>query len=543
MKPTVQTLLDRADLALGLLTPADALAPGALETPVVWAHTSDLPDPTPFLDAGHVLLTTGTQFGDVSSGADASAATSDDDAFADAYVRRLREAGVAALGFGTEVIRAGTPDALVAACIAQGLPLFEVPYRVPFIAIARLVADLLAEDAYARQAWALAAQRAISLAALRPDGLSATLTELSHRLGTWVGLIDATGSLDREAPLGGLAQPALGEVVGEARSMLRRGQRASRTLLAAESTGTPQHLTLQTLGGGGGLRGVLAIGDSPELDQAGREVVTSVIALAGLALEQNRDLDRARGHLRSGLLRSILAGDTALAERVAAEMWGELPHPPVRVMVTDAPLAHVDRLTELLELRVEERDGRLFFGRDDEQFVLVVEQHDAGLAEELATEFELPVGVSDPVGSAGAGAAGAGAASAKAASGGDVALAHEQAMRALERARETGAGVSYFEEISRQGVLAFLARTDARAVALATLAPLTEHDAANGTTLVTTTRTWLEHGGQFDATAQALGVHRHTVRSRIALAERLLGRDLSGFHARADLWAALLAVG
>ena len=265
--------------------------------------------------------------------------------------------------------------------------------------------------------------------------------------------------------------------------MLRRGQRASRTMLAAESTGTPQRLTLQTLGGGGALRGVLAIGDSPELDQAGREVVTAVIALAGLALEQNRDLDRARGHLRSGLLRSILAGDTALAERVAAEMWGELPHAPVRVMVTDAPLAHVDRLTELLELRVEERDGRLFFGRDDEQFVLVVEEADAALADELATEFELPVGVSDPVGG-GAGTAGA-AAPAHGASGG-IALAHEQAMRALERARETGAGVSYFEEISRQGVLAFLARTDARAVALATLAPLTEHDAANGTSLVTT---------------------------------------------------------
>ena len=98
--------------------------------------------------------------------------------FADEYVRRLRDTGVAALGFGTEVIRAGTPDALVDACARQGLPLFEVPYRVPFIAIARLVADLLAEDAYARQAWALAAQRAISLAALRPDGLSATLAEL-----------------------------------------------------------------------------------------------------------------------------------------------------------------------------------------------------------------------------------------------------------------------------------------------------------------------------------------------------------------------------
>ncbi|MFB9311339.1 PucR family transcriptional regulator [Agromyces hippuratus] len=196
----------------------------------------------------------------------------------------------------------------------------------------------------------------------------------------------------------------------------------------------------------------------------------------------------------------------------------------MRIAVTDAPLTAVDRLTELLELRVEERGGRLFFGRDDEQFVLVLEEADSGLADELAAEFDLPVGLSDPVGTGG------------------IALAHEQALRAVERARESGSGVVHFDEISRQGVLAFLARTDARAVALATLAPLTEHDAESGTALLTTTRTWLEHGGQFDATAQALGVHRHTVRSRIALAERLLGRDLSGFHARADLWAALLAV-
>ncbi|RXZ72610.1 PucR family transcriptional regulator [Agromyces albus] len=514
MQPTVQTLLDRPELALTLLTPADRLAAGALAAPVTWAHSSDLADPTPFLDAGHVLLTTGTQFE-----ADAGAT------FADAYVERLRKKGIAALGFGTEVIRAGTPEALVAACDAQGLPLFEVPYPTPFIAIVRTVADLLAEDAYARHTWALAAQRAISLAALRPDGLSATLAELSNRIGAWVGLIDATGALDREAPSGALGQPALGEVVGEARSMLRRGQRASRTLVAGESTGDQHRMTLQTLGGGGALRGVLAIGDSAELDQAGREVVTSVIALAGLALEQNRDLDRARGHLRSGLLRGILAGDTALAERVAAEMWGPLPAAPLRIAVTDAPAEHVDRLIELLELRVDERRGRLFFGRDEDRVVLVLEAGDAAIADELAAEFELPVGVSDPVAADG------------------IARAHEQAMRALERARESGSGVVAFDEISRQGVLAFLARTDARAVALATLAPLAEHDAANGTDLVATTRAWLEHGGQFDATARRLGVHRHTVRSRIALAERLLGRDLSGFHARADLWAALLAVG
>ncbi|GAA1825680.1 PucR family transcriptional regulator [Agromyces salentinus] len=535
MKPTVQTLLDRDELGLRLLTSPLARDGAALAAPVVWAHSSDLADPTPFLDAGHVLLTTGTQFDGDEAGGDAAG-------FARAYVQRLGDRGVAALGFGTEVIRDGTPTALVEACAELGLPLFEVPYRVPFIAIAKLVADLLAEDAYARQAWALSAQRAISRAALRPDGLSATLGELSQRLDTWVGLVDATGALDREAPIGGLAQPALGEVVGEARSMLRRGQRAGRTLLAGDSVGEAQQVTLQTLGSGGALRGVLAIGDSPELDQAGREVVTSVIALAGLALEQNRNLDRARGHLRTGLLRSLLSGDTALADGVATEMWGPLPSAPVRVAVADAPALAFDRMTELLELRVDERGGRLFFARDEDRVVLVLEAADGEIADELSSEFEVPVGLSDAVGLEA------------------LALAHEQGLRALERARESGAReagtrgagqggagaarprVVAFDEISRQGVLAFLARTDARAVAIATLAPLVEHDAASGTSLVETVRTWLEHGGQFDATAQRLGVHRHTIRSRIALAERLLDRDLSGFHARADLWAALLAV-
>ncbi|MRG59541.1 PucR family transcriptional regulator [Agromyces sp. CFH 90414] len=518
MQPTVRSMLALDDLALELVVDATALPDGALDVAVGWAHSSDLDDPTPFLDRGHVLLTTGTQFGP-----DAGA---DDPAGFDAYVARLREAGVAALGFGTEVIRDGTPALLVEACARHGIPLFEVPYRVPFIRVARTVADLNAADANARQAWALQAQRAISLAALRPDGLGATIAELSNRLDAWIGLIDAAGALDREAPAGGLDQPALGEVVGEARSLLRRGQRASRVIDAGASVGRPHRVTLQTLGAGGALRGVLAIGDSAQLDAAGREVVTAVIALAGLALEQNRDLDRARGHLRSGLLRSILAGEVDLAAGVAGEMWGALPSPPLRVAVVDAPAEHADRLAEFLELRVDERDGHLFFGRDGDTVVLLLEDADASLPDELADEFDAAVGVSDAIGSL----------------RGHVASAHEQALRAVERAREQGSVVVAFEEISRQGVLAFLARTDARAVARATLAPLADHDAANGTALVETVRTWLEHGGQFDATAQQLGVHRHTVRSRIALAERLLGRDLSGFHARADLWAALLAV-
>ena len=47
------------------------------------------------------------------------------------YVARLVAHGIAGLGFGTEVVRDGTPDALIEACERHGLPLFEVPYRTP----------------------------------------------------------------------------------------------------------------------------------------------------------------------------------------------------------------------------------------------------------------------------------------------------------------------------------------------------------------------------------------------------------------------------
>jgi len=133
-----------------------------LDRPIRWIHSSDLADPTPFLSEGLALLTTGTQFLDT-----------DDATTYDEYVARLSARGVVALGFGTEVVREGIPRGLGAACQRHGMPLVEVPYRTPFIAVARANAEAVAAQTYARRSWSLAAQRAISLAALRPDGLGA----------------------------------------------------------------------------------------------------------------------------------------------------------------------------------------------------------------------------------------------------------------------------------------------------------------------------------------------------------------------------------
>ena len=508
--PTVRRLLAQPGLQLRLLTAEPQLPAHALDQPVEWVHGSDLADPTPFLSASQVLLTTGTQFADPMT-----------DAYYRDYVRRLTARGIACLGFGTEVVRAGTPEALVAACLAEGLPLIEVPYDTPFIAVARAAGDLVAELRYARNTWALDAQRAISHAALRPDGLSNILSELSRQLGHWVALFDASGTLDRVFPRdafsGSASSTALPQVQAEAGRLLRRGQRAGTTLDEGGET-----LTLQTLGRQGQLRGVLALGGGTLLDQASQQVVTSVIALAGLALEQNSAQGRARGHLRSGLLQALLGGDLPLVQSISRELWGAFPAEPVRVAVVSPPPERLDALAELLELRVEERPGYLFFARDGGQVLLILDvAADPVLAELVG--LGLHVGVSDRSAYR--------------------ALPHAaaQARQALERAHEGAAGIVEFEVISRQGVLAFLARTDASEVGRATLRPLSDHDAAHGTALLPTLRVWLERNGQFGPAATELGVHRHTVRGRISHAEQLLGRDLGAFHARADLWAALLA--
>ena len=265
--PTLRALLDRRDLHLRLEGDASELDDGALDRPIRWVHSTDLADPTPFLSEGLALLTTGTQFQD---------APDDPGRYRD-YVRRLSERGVVGLGFGTEVVRDGIPPLLADACRAERMPLFEVPYRTPFIAVARAGAEAIAAQSYARRSWALAAQRAISLAALRPDGLGATLAELARQLDAWVGMYDAAGTLTREHP--SPLDPAVAdELRVEVGNVLRRGARAGSAMRIG---GMP--FSLQTLGRGGHLRGVIAM-SAGDLDQEGRGVVTAVVAMAGLAL-------------------------------------------------------------------------------------------------------------------------------------------------------------------------------------------------------------------------------------------------------------------
>ena len=131
-QPTLRSLLRNPELRLTLATAEEDLPAGALDRPLRWVHSSDLSDPTPFLAEDLALLTTGTQFAQRGPARQFE------------YVARLAGRGVVGLGFGRDVALPEIPAPLRQACADAGMPLFEVPYGTPFIAIARAHAESIA---------------------------------------------------------------------------------------------------------------------------------------------------------------------------------------------------------------------------------------------------------------------------------------------------------------------------------------------------------------------------------------------------------------
>lgn len=492
--PTLRSLLAQAELGLAPTGPIDDTT---LERPVRWVHSSDLVDPTPFLADDLVLLTTGTHL-DPGSDHDIRA-----------YVRRLADRDLVALGFGTGVAHESVPDTLRHACHDASLPLFEVPLRTPFLAVARHSADAIAAAASAHQKWALAAQRAISLAAFRPQGLASTVTELSRQLGAWVGLFDAAGDITHEHPPSHPAE----ELRTEVQRVLRRGAVATSVI---EVAGLP--VTVHTLGRTGQLRGVLAVGLGAP-DQLEHGVITGVIAMAGLALEQHEGVAKARDALRAALMRALITADTELVERTVADVWGPLPVAPIVVGLTDTDARHRDGIAGFLAPRAGALRDRVFFGAIPDGLVIVTTADDTEVFDRIVQRVGGTIGVSPPTDYA------------------RFARAVDQA----RTARDRGEGTVFFTDVASEGVLSALSPT-AHTLAEATLEPLTRHDRRHGTALVHTTRIWLEHDCANEPAASALGVHRHTIRARLELIARLLERDLGAIAARAELWMAFHAL-
>jgi purine catabolism regulator len=496
---TVATLLRTPALELTLHTGA---AP--TDRPLSWVHVSELADPTPFLEGGELLLTTGL------------ALDTDDDGIR-AYVRRLAEAGVAALGLGTGLSVPRMPAVLVAAADAAGLAVLEVPRQTPFIALSRTVASALAAEEYAAVARTAAVQQELSRAAVGAGAPGAVLERLSRHLGGWALLLDAAGApLDAAPP----AARARARTLATAVDRLR-GARPPAGAALAEPDET---VLLQSLGTAARTRGFLAVGRPGPFPPADRHVVNAAALLLTLRLEQSRALDSATAALRTALLRLLLAGEEATVAPAVAALGDRLPAAPVRALAVLGSDEQRAAAVDVVADTAAHASEPVFSAELDAALVVLVGA-DGNLGDGLALlPDRVPgatVGTAPPV------------------TWSDLAAGVRHARQAAEHGRTAGRPVTSFADLAGDGLHALLDPEATAAFAEAALAPLAAADRAGAGDLVESLRVWLAAHGQWEPAAARLGVHRHTLRKRIRRAEELLGRDLDSPGVRAELWLAL----
>ncbi|MFJ4026612.1 PucR family transcriptional regulator [Paenarthrobacter sp. NPDC089989] len=135
MAITVAELVAEPQLGLTLLAGA-----GGAGNRITWAHTSDLPRLWEWVTGGELMMTNG-----LSIPADADGQV--------ALAEALVDAGASALAIGEKMHAPPLTDEFLAACEDLPLPLINIPYPLPFIAIARSVAEssLLEESRRLRQ--------------------------------------------------------------------------------------------------------------------------------------------------------------------------------------------------------------------------------------------------------------------------------------------------------------------------------------------------------------------------------------------------------
>ncbi len=211
MPPSVRTVTDLPHLGLRRLA-----GPEGRDRPVRWVAVSELEDPRPYLEGGELLLTTGMRL------------PADDPRVLDAYVTRLVEAGVSALGVGVGLTHPTCPPALVDAAAAHGLTLIEIPDRTAFIAVSKAVSALLGAEEYEGIRRAFEAQRDLTRAALAPDGPAAVIARVAKHVGGWALLLDGAGAVAEATPAAAAEHAQALE--SEVRTLQGRGPLASSSL-------------------------------------------------------------------------------------------------------------------------------------------------------------------------------------------------------------------------------------------------------------------------------------------------------------------------
>jgi DNA-binding PucR family transcriptional regulator len=505
MAVTVRDILEVPGVPLRLLAGEEHT-----DASVRWVHASELEDPTPWLKGGELILTTGMNVGDTP-------------AKQRSYVRRLGRAGVAGLGFGLGFSHDTTPKALVTAAEHEGLPLFEVPYPVPFIAITEAIFTRILAEQYDTLQRAVDAEHVVTRAVMEGRGVEGIATSLADVTKGWALLLDLHG-----LPLASTSRAAT--VRAERVWDELKGSRPEGTSFSLTLVDRGHHIWVQPVGAQGRVEAFLAVGKPDALTQLDRIVAGHALSLFAIELAKARAVADAQRRLQGDFFDELVRGDVqpADAQRGLARFG----------FVRDARLVAIaieggdpEALAHAAGDRLSRAGGGFLISTDPSGITLLAPADGqtpdpARLGRELGEKVgaDLRVGAGSPVKAEAVG------------------RTLREARYALEVCRLEGWASAGFEQLGTYRLLLSMADPDVlRAFADAMLAPLDAYDRDHNGELARSLQAFLQHNARWETAAAQLYVHRHTLRYRMRKVEELTGRDLAGSFDRMEFWLALRA--
>jgi PucR family transcriptional regulator, purine catabolism regulatory protein len=514
---------------------------GAVELPVRWVHISELADPTPWLSGGELLLTTGMQL--------------DTPERQREFVMRLADRQLAGVGFGTGFTHATVPPALLEAASERGLPVFEVPYDLPFIAVTEAAFSRLVNEQYAVLRRALAAQERLERIVLSERGVQALAAALASLIGAAVVIFDARGeTLAQHSFRRTLDAETLATLQTEVRERARR--REARAFVPSIEHGN-RGLALPVLADGGppGAPGrpapeawLLALKDSGPLTDFDRLTLHQAVTIVALELLRTRVAGDTERRLAGDLLEAVVCGELTgvelarrlgpfgLADRVAALVVAAPGSGRDAGARTEAALygALREEATRALVACTGNLICALVPGLDEDELFALSERVAARSAQELGAPVRLGAGRGVP--------------------GGEARRSFHEARCALEAmslaVHAPGANghgtprprseVATYRQLGSFQLLLSLQDDEAlRLFCDSILGPIEASEGHYGGELMRSLEAFIEENGQWERAARRLYCHRHTLRYRIRRVEELTGRNLASARDRIEFWLAL----
>lgn len=457
-------------------------------------HISELPDPTPYLHGGELLLTTGLALPSTPTGYRL-------------YVTRLLDARVAALALGLGPAHGSVPPPLARACQRQGLPLLVVPVAEPFQAVTRAYWESVEAEHEKSLHATIDSHRRLVAAASSDDPLPAILAVLADALGGWTTLTDPAGQPLATWPVERREDAlALAPAVGRLRPA---GVRSSATFPVGDHIAS-----LHPVVGDGEVLGYLGTVSAAAMSPHHRGLLLSTLALLGSDAAHRRRLRRAERIQGSAVALLVEDGRLDAAEGLAHALGIAPPPPRVRLVVARGSSGEAawQALSGMLD-----DAGCTWWGALSGSlgWALVHPVGEPDSTSRYATWLPPTAGCTLGVGPL---VPLAGVGSTLAMLDGWVRTLPADSVEVWAPSQTPFASAAWAEQV---------------------LAPLRAEDPE----LLEVVATYLRHRGRWEQVARISGMHRNSVRARIGRAEQVLRAPLDDPDVAARLWLALRASG